>query len=153
MLLPKSTFNAKNHKIKVKYILSPKVWQTSGSFFWATRTRQWCQVKQPGVSGKPEQNNRDFFSKIFYEPKNLSGKKPKTTNQNWKRFPETNGKFENNSGYETGKIQCPEFKVNFSKVDQFLLWGFFKFITRKEPNSGNCRQIFSPNNYSEKIYA
>ena len=47
-------------------------------------------------------------------------------------------------------------KVKFLKlwqVDHFLLWGFFKFITRKEPNRGNFRQIFSPNNCSEKIYA
>ena len=41
---------------KVKWILSPKVQQTSDSFFWATRTRQCCQVKQPGVSSKPEKS-------------------------------------------------------------------------------------------------
>ena len=47
-------------------------------------------------------------------------------------------------------------KVNFLKlwqVDHSLLWGFFKFIAIKEPNSGNFRKIFSPNNCSEKIYA
>ena len=38
-------------------------------------------------------------------------------------------------------------------VDNFLLWGFFKFITRKEPNSGNFRHIFFRNNCSEKIFA
>ena len=32
------------------------MWQTSGSFFRATRTRQYCQVKQPGVSSKPEKS-------------------------------------------------------------------------------------------------
>ena len=48
------------------------------------------------------------------------------------------------------------FKVYFIllwHVDNFLLWGFFKFIARKEPNSRNFRQIFSPNNCSVKIYA
>ena len=52
------------------------------------------------------------------------------------------------------KVNCRP-KVKFLKlwqVDHFLLWGFFKFITRKEPNSSNFRQIFSPNNCSEKIY-
>ena len=47
-------------------------------------------------------------------------------------------------------------KVNFIllwQVDHFLLWGFFKFIATKEPNSGNFRQIFSPNNCFEKMYA
>ena len=33
-----------------------KVWQTSGIFFLATRTRQCCQMKQPGASGKPEKS-------------------------------------------------------------------------------------------------
>ena len=45
-------------------------------------------------------------------------------------------------------------------VDHFLVWGFFKFITTKEPKSGNYRHIFSRddhifprNNRPEKIYA
>ena len=37
-------------------------------------------------------------------------------------------------------------------VDNFLLWGFFKFIARKEPNSEKFRQIISPNNCTEKMY-
>ena len=28
-------------------------------------------------------------------------------------------------------------------VDHFLVWGLFRFITKKEPNSGNYRHIFS----------
>ena len=40
----------------VKWILSPKVWQPSDSFFWAMHTRQCCQVKQLGVSSKPEKS-------------------------------------------------------------------------------------------------
>ena len=35
----------------------------------------------------------------------------------------------------------------------FLVWGFFKFIMAKEPNSGNYRHIFSLDDCSEKIYA
>ena len=47
-------------------------------------------------------------------------------------------------------------KVKFIQlwhVDNFLLWGFFKFIATKEPNSGNFTHIFSRSNCSEKIFA
>ena len=47
-------------------------------------------------------------------------------------------------------------KVKFLKLWQvyhFMLWGFFKFIATKEPNSGNFMHIFSRNNCSEKIFA
>ena len=52
------------------------------------------------------------------------------------------------------QIHC--FKVRFNKlwhVDHFLAWGFFKFITTKEPNSGNYKHIFSRKDCSEKMYA
>ena len=47
-----------------------------------------------------------------------------------------------------------DFKVRFSllwHVGHFLVWGFFKFITTKEPNSGNYRHIFPRNNRPEEI--
>ena len=37
-------------------------------------------------------------------------------------------------------------------VAHFLVWGFFKFFTTKEPNSENYRHILSRDDCSEKIY-
>ena len=54
------------------------------------------------------------------------------------------------------QLNFNNFKVKFLKlwqVDHFLVWGFFKFITTKEPNSGNFTHIFSRNNCTEKIFA
>ena len=39
------------------------------------------------------------------------------------------------------------------QVDHFLLWGFFKFIATKEPNSGNFTHISPRNNCLENIFA